>query len=980
MSWFSYLKEQGFFNPENNPIPVQKESGYQIPSWEVLDYLISIATKFERSEHLELVPEILQIIKDVSEHPVDNYHTWYRLIKILSLVPNENVTNEYLDYIPVWVTSQFDTMLQTSEITDSLLPKFLTDNPNDREKAEIILYYLFELRTSDNLEDFNRSSTVQYYSPYYSYTLNNAFHNEGLLDKIINLCHNKTIYRLLEQINFLLRDHVIVAEGKIGETNYIFKIFRIFEKMIVRLEKSSNGETVIIDEVSQENYLKLDKVWFNQFLTDLFDKNSLDKVIYEDVYNRLSFNFWSDYTSIIGYEGIKDLDENSHYNNPILGVFSFNLREWLTKLVTQDSESLQDVLNDFIEDEKFNLPYFKRMLFYIVAEDWSNLKSFFWKLLDEKDSMSLFSTYAYRLELHYLLSKVSTDLNEEEQKLIWKIIENGPIGDKHLASNKDEWQHRWLDALKENSFFSAKFLTIEEQSKITKDYSEEGKIVVRMGHVTPFSKDEILKMSDEQLLNELDSFKSNYGFDDPTIDGFAEAIKEAVEEDPNRFAHFVEELVEIKFIYASNIISGFSKAWRLNRDFDWDKVMKFCYAYITNESFKSNKLQLEDDFRVTKDWIIGEIGMLITSGAQNEQHSFDSKLLPNCKKVLLQCLDELPKDDFSTIQSGDFILHSLNSTAGHVLTGLLNYSLKYARNLPNNQKVARWDIEAKLAFEQSFENHIDSYVLFGKFLSQFMFLDNTWVNDNLSKVEDYDDIKWEAFMSGIAFRNPLNIDFYKILYSSYQRAIDSDKILTFYNHGLLRHFLAYYFWNYENSFEESFLYKSLKNPNIHVLQKIISLLRGQKSIIDNDQIENKEDLINKILKVWGLINQSIEKITDSNDSKLLEGVVYLTDFIEKLDEENVLLVEENMKKFQNQIVNIHITEALSRWINNSPAHLISRIALLMKINYVYKKEPILNVLVFLYENQQNIVANHIINRLVKEGYDYFRPIYQQYNK
>jgi hypothetical protein len=310
--------------------------------------------------------------------------------------------------------------------------------------------------------------------------------------------------------------------------------------------------------------------------------------------------------------------------------------------------------------------------------------------------------------------------------------------------------------------------------------------------------------------------------------------------------------------------------------------------------------------------------MLITSGAQNEQHSFDCKLLPNCKKVLLQCLDELPKDDFSTIRSGDFILHSLNSTAGHVLTGLLNYSLKYARNLPNNQKVARWDIEAKLAFEQSFENHIDSYVLFGKFLSQFMFLDNTWVNDNLSKVEDYDDIKWEAFMSGIAFRNPLNIDFYKILYSSYQRAIDSDKILTFYNHGLLRHFLAYYFWNYENSFEESFLYKSLKNPNIHVLQKIISLLRGQKSIIDNDQIGNKEDLINKILKVWGLINQSIEKITDSNDSKLLEGVVYLTDFIEKLDEENVLLVEENMKKFQNQIVNIHITEALSRWINNSP--------------------------------------------------------------
>ncbi|MDC8105003.1 hypothetical protein MTQ00_10670 [Chryseobacterium sp. B21-037] len=979
MDWFNYLKEQDFFNPENNPSPIQVSDGYQIPSWEVLDYLIAISEKLKYSENLELIPEILEIVKNISEHPVDNYHTWYKLIKILSLIPNDYVTDEFLDFIPVYVTSRFDTLLQTAEITDSLLPKFLKEDKNseDIEKAERIISHLFEVRCFDSLEQLETIATLRYGSPFYLYKINHAFHDEQILSKIINICSSKPLYKLIDQINILLRDNVIVAEGVTNELNYTFKFYRVYQEMIFTLERSSNDEKELLDRIVINDYLKLDVDWFNHFLTDIFTKHSIELQIYNDLHEKLSFALWNDFSSLVGYEGFKDLEQDSHFHNVTLGVFSYILREWLVGLIEVNPERLKDVLKDFIYKNELNLPYFKRLLLYVVAQDWDSLKYIFWNLVDKEDNINLFSSFSYRLELYYMLSKVSKNLNTQEQELINNIIEKGPVGKRHYSSSKEEWQHRWLDALQENEFFNSKYKALEEKYNVINDYSEEGKFVVRVGHITPFTKEEILSMQIEDIVHNIENFSSKGGWDNPTVEGFAEVIKEAIEEEPDKFSNCINLFLNVKYIYVNEILSAFSNAWKANKFFNWENVLNFSFRYITAPSFLDHSNQMNDDFRVNKDWIYGAISMLITNGTQNESHSISNELLPICKEILFHIFQQLPESDFKISDDTDFIMYSLNSTQGQLMAALLNYSLKLARNKGSENELNRWDDDVRNIFDESFDKFIDSFVLIGKHIPQFMYLDEEWLREKLLFLNNVEGVKWLAFMNGLTFGKPLNIVYYNILYPSYQRAVDSNISIIRYNHGILRHLLAYYFWDYEENFEKTLLYKILQNSNVDILQNMIQLLVKQKAIL-RDDIPNKEILVQKILKIWSLINASLELI--SKDLKSFDRIVYLTDFIEKLTDENVVLVEQNLLKFHNDINNIHFIGALSNWMNNSSPELIGRLVSIMNIKYVHEKQPLIDLVTFLYETGQNSVGNHVVNKLTMEGYDFLKPIYLRFNQ
>lgn len=981
MDWFNYLKEQDFFNPENNPAPIQDASGYKIPSWEVLDYLVTIASKFKNGGNLELIPEILNIIKNVSEKPVDNYYTWSKFIEILSLIPNEYVTDEFLDYIPIYVISQFDTLLQTAEVTDSLLPKFLTETKNskDLEKAERIISHLLTVRLFDSLEDLDKIVTFRYGSPFYLYKLNEAFHDKQILNEIINICSSKPLYYLIHQINFLLRDNVVIADGDLHDVKYTFKVYRVFEDIIVRLEKLNEGNIETVDSVIYKNYMNLDENWFNSFLRDLFDKHSIDKSIYDSVFERLSFGLWNDFTSLVGYEGFKDLEQDSHYHNITLGVFSYILREWLVGLVKVDNNKLKVVLEDFITKNEYNLPYYKRLLLYVVEQDWDNLKFLFWKLVEEETNVKLFSNFAYRLELHYLLSKVSKDLDGEEEELLFKIIENGPLGEKHYTSTKEEWQHRWLDALQENAFFATKYKILNDKFKLSKDYSDEGKFVVRVGHVAPYTIEEILAMDDKEVVLNVENFQSTGGWDDPTIEGFADFLGQAVEQEPERFSNFIKMFLYAKYIYVDNILSAFSNAWKANKVFNWENVLNFSFLYITSEAFLEDKLKANDYSNANKNWIYGTISRLITDGTQNDNHSFSNELLPLCKKILLHIFQELPKSDFSSKEDKDLIIYSLNSTQGRLLIAILNYSLKLSRNSSTENQKKKWDREIKNLFEKSFNEFIDPYVLIAKHIPQFMYLDEEWLREKLVFINGVDDMKWLAFMEGLTFGKPLNKDYYNLLYPSYQRAVDLHVNVGRYNHGVIRHFLAYYFWNYEEDFNDTLLYKMLKSPTVETLASMIQLLIKQKSIVA-DNLPDKDILLQKIYKIWSLINASIESISGKEDLKILENIIHLTIFIEQLNEKNIVLVEENLVKFQSDVNTMRLIEVMSHWMTNSPPELIGRIVNKMSIKYVYDRQKLIELITFLYEGGQNLVADQVVNKLTMDGYDFLKPIYLRFNQ
>jgi hypothetical protein len=155
LHWFTVLKKEGFFKPSEKTKPQEaKEKGlFSIPVWNVLFYLEAVSQKANLPGNEKYISELLSIMKDVSTYKdakgkrVDNYRTWYYFMKILQNLPNERISEEIIELIPVWLDSQFDTTLQGAEISTKLLPKFLTDNPEDIKKAEKIIESITAIRT-----------------------------------------------------------------------------------------------------------------------------------------------------------------------------------------------------------------------------------------------------------------------------------------------------------------------------------------------------------------------------------------------------------------------------------------------------------------------------------------------------------------------------------------------------------------------------------------------------------------------------------------------------------------------------------------------------------------------------------------------------------------------------------------------------------------------------------------------------------------
>ena len=151
--WLLYLKDKGFFSAEKapGPEPAEKEGFYTIPYWNVLDYLERVSQKVNEPGNEIYIDKLLEIIKEVTEYHkqtkrLDNYLIWSSFIRILSNLPTNKISMEIIDLIPVWLDSKFDTMLQAMEIMEKLFPKFLTDNPDDIQKAEQIIWHLTEIK------------------------------------------------------------------------------------------------------------------------------------------------------------------------------------------------------------------------------------------------------------------------------------------------------------------------------------------------------------------------------------------------------------------------------------------------------------------------------------------------------------------------------------------------------------------------------------------------------------------------------------------------------------------------------------------------------------------------------------------------------------------------------------------------------------------------------------------------------------------
>ena len=994
MVWFDYLKEKGFFDPAANPEPVPGEKGFIVRWWEPLQYLEKLANTFKDGKNLEAIDDILRIIRNVSEHPKDNYTTWYRFIKILGCIPNERVPIDILDYIPIWLTGKFDSMSQTSELSGTLLPKFLTEQPSkaDIAKAEKILKHLFSIQKKIADNGINQGMEKYYPLAYLSFIERNIV-EENLKEKIARYCSMDVLDYLMHQIRLLLLDYPFIANlgFKHDDKRYSLKLKvtdSTLDILIIKLETDESIGSITINE-----YFELTPQEIFSKSIELLTQNGLEnyETEYElDFLERIEFALKTDLYSAYNRSPIHKLeDDDVRYDEPI-DSFALILRELLSAKAQLFPKVVLDYLNTLLDSRKYDLPFYKRMVLFIVAENWEKFKSIFWRMIAENDAVGLFSSEKYQSEIFYLLKKNQVHFTDTEIDLLKDILSLGPKNKDGYTEDDKQWKHRWYTALKDHPAFATlqQELT-QELNYPKKNYEEEGKVFVRVGSESPYSAEEILEMPGDVLLKKIIEFKCKDRWEEPSIDGFAEALKKAVQEKPEQFTGNLKNYIRVPYIYIYHILLAFNGAWKEKKSFDWKAVLEFCDTYITSQDFRENKLKSEGDGRsANADWIHGAIADLITEGTRSDGNAFSPELLPLTKEILKKILGAIEPQDAALKQDMDYPMYVVNSTLGKTLRAIIDYSLRSARISSEKSKV-NWEEDIRQLYDESLTSGaIDGYILQGMYFQQFCYLDLKWLLNNLKRDLAIEQKYWLAFIHGFAFTMPhVNHEIYMALKPHYIRAIEQKIVFNKrYHYGIIRHIIAFYFWGFDNLDGNGLVSMLINNGDAAQLQDIVMFVWQQESYYKKLNSEEKEKFLQKVSGLWHAMTQKFDPPISAEESEFMCSLLHLIGFIPELDEDYTSLIKRSAPFAEKRRYFHELYEELARLaiVGNSSqtaAWIASIMDLIPFKEFIYENdENILKQLViFLYDHGQLSVANSICNRVSVSGMDFLKTTFLKYN-
>ena len=138
LTWLEPLKEDGWFDPDRNPMPQESpdQPGYYYsPRWHALEYVVRISTHPECPAHI--LVDIIDAITDESRERIDNGRTDLDTVKIIGTLPTDRIKPQHITFIADALKSNQKYGLMEQEIGQTILPKLL-----DGRKLELTLALL----------------------------------------------------------------------------------------------------------------------------------------------------------------------------------------------------------------------------------------------------------------------------------------------------------------------------------------------------------------------------------------------------------------------------------------------------------------------------------------------------------------------------------------------------------------------------------------------------------------------------------------------------------------------------------------------------------------------------------------------------------------------------------------------------------------------------------------------------------------------
>ncbi|HAT1793403.1 TPA: hypothetical protein I8Y89_001421 [Legionella pneumophila] len=615
---------------------------------------------------------------------------------------------------------------------------------------------------------------------------------------------------------------------------------------------------------------------------------------------------------------IEDHDQN-HCNDESMNVLIDNYRDSISLWLRSD---LSHSMKYLIKIKKYKNDFFQRVLIYLLNMHYPLINELFCLILDR----NVFGK-EFHHELYELLKTRFSEFNNAQKTKIFNEILNYAVSENKFP-NKEEadrikrsMQLRLLQPIYKKGLPEADvlFKSLKEDSRISGALLNPEFLVYMYsstGFTSPYEVSEITNFLEKnQLIEKLNSFKENRGFDTPSIMGLVGVLENAIKNEPISFINKVTQFYSANLAYQYGFISQYHQMW-LNKDnhnaldwsIIWDSLFDF-FEYLLDECFWKDVSTDNKEFSPNKSWMASLIADFLADGMiyDEQSKSFSDKLLPRAKNLISKLLDNLNgycKDD-----EKDFLFATINNPKGKAIKALINFSLKISRkeHTNKNNHDNAWE-EVRALYEKELNkgylDNFEFYTLLGKYIEQLNYLSEKWLADNFSRIFPTDHvIVFTCALNGLGYSNNATKSVYSLLKKN--NVISTViKNIKFDGHGrknLLQRLALAYVWGVEEL--TSPLIESLFNENN--IKDLKTLIEYYYSISNTEYITDKKE---RILEFWRLCIQWGKKL-NKKSSELLSNlglmILYIDEHISPDDEQNLIYiapyVSENSVTFSNFI-------------------------------------------------------------------------------
>ncbi|MFA6471573.1 MAG: hypothetical protein WCU00_05975 [Candidatus Latescibacterota bacterium] len=575
-------------------------------------------------------------------------------------------------------------------------------------------------------------------------------------------------------VGYLARGNQIEAALKLTRSLFELSIVEEAKKVVI-------NKTTIIHEPKPES--KFDDFWYKEILEKvepiLAEKAGMESLtlfcgILGNAVKLTERKIDEAPEELYYYSGppaIEDHEQNNYHDDPI-DILIFTLRKIAEELIEKYGI---EVLKE-IENHEFTI--FKRIGFHLRWK-WHDVD-----LIGTRKILSDVETFINKdlyHERYHLLQICFGELKPDEQDVYLKYIDKGIDKEPYkrfyniqeIEKEERYWKYKQFYSIQEYidnrpELWKKTFQELNSEFGEIKNpdflrYIESG---VWSGYRVPKSREQLTKMSIDELIAFLKDIEVSDDTYDDVIEGTGVILKELTLANPNKFAAESEHFKELQPPLVSGLLDGIQQAIKNSSGFDtqfWKPVLNLCKWVVDQPRDVHLRKGRYGKLDPNWGWTRQTIASLLEEGFKTEI----SYIPYEYRELAWNVLYPLTEDPDPTVEresgettSFDPATLAINSIRGIAMHAVLYYAL-WINKHPNGESELSRGLDSMPEVKKVLEKHLNPDKDFSLAIRSFygvMFpwlvqIDEEWVTQHIYKFFPHEqayskfrDTAWESFI------------------------------------------------------------------------------------------------------------------------------------------------------------------------------------------------------------------------------------------